>query len=87
MCSNPERPLSPALQRQVALLKQDGEADYFFFDEQDRPIRLVMSSQDHMMRQNFYHLQEECMFGGLNGESEAAVMVSVEAMVRNSGEG
>ena len=62
-CSNPERQLSLDLQRQITLLKANPDADYFFFDDQDRPIPFVLSSPDRMVNQNFYHFQEECMFG------------------------
>jgi hypothetical protein len=64
-CSNPERQLSPDLHRQVTLLKANRDADYFFFDDQwqDHPIPFVVSSPDRMVDQNFYHLQEECIFG------------------------
>jgi hypothetical protein len=36
---------SPALQRQVALLTVDKMADYFLFDEMDRPIRFAIKEQ------------------------------------------
>jgi hypothetical protein len=67
--SNPERPLSLDLQRQITLLKANPDADYFFFfDDQDRPIPFILSAPDSMAEQNFYNFQEECMFGReLNG--------------------
>jgi hypothetical protein len=39
---HPSRTYSPALQRQISLLEGDQAADYFLFDDSDRPIRLVI---------------------------------------------
>jgi hypothetical protein len=33
---------SPASHRQVSLITADKEADYFLFDEEDRPVRVVL---------------------------------------------
>jgi len=81
-CANPERPLSSNLERQVALLKEDGDADYFFFDERDRPVPFVMPGQDFVMRENFYFFQEECMFGA----EMRGLDVMAEYMVKVMGE-
>jgi hypothetical protein len=37
--ARPSRPHSRALQRQLSLLRGDRQADYFLFDEVDRPVR------------------------------------------------
>lgn len=36
---------SPALRRQVSLLTADKEADYFLFDQEDRPVRIVVDDR------------------------------------------
>lgn len=36
---------SPALKRQIALLRADREADYFLFDAHDRPVRFLAPDQ------------------------------------------
>ncbi|KAF9459186.1 hypothetical protein BDZ94DRAFT_1312644 [Collybia nuda] len=49
--SNHTRPYSSALQRQINLLTTDRDADYFLFDEMDRPIRFTI--EDSLLKMNF----------------------------------
>ena len=58
---HPSHPHSPALQRQVALLESDKHADYFLFDDTDRPIRVVFA--DRNIRTCFRLIRSEAMFG------------------------
>jgi len=39
---NIQRQYSPALQQQISLLNADKEAGYFLFDNEDRPVRVVL---------------------------------------------
>jgi hypothetical protein len=39
---NPPHPYSQALQRQISLITRDKEADYFLFDQAQRPIRFAL---------------------------------------------
>src|ERR1700733_1189657 len=39
---NIQHKYSPALWRQVSLITADRDADYFLFDEDDRPVRFVL---------------------------------------------
>jgi hypothetical protein len=39
---NSQREYSQALQRQLSLINADKEADYFLFDDDDRPVRVVL---------------------------------------------
>jgi hypothetical protein len=80
-CSNPERPLEPALQQQVALLKANVNVDYFLFDDQNNPHRFVMSVEDMLMRMCFYDILEEAMFG----PQPAGVDVIAEYMIKIMG--
>jgi hypothetical protein len=45
------RDCSPALQLQMALLTADKKADYFLFDESDRPVRFEI--QDTILKMTF----------------------------------
>jgi len=56
----PSRPHSPAFQRQVSLITSDKEADYFLFDEMDRPIRVVIP--DTLLRLVFRTIRADVMF-------------------------
>jgi hypothetical protein len=56
---HPSRPRSHALQRQVSLLTGDKHADYFLFDELDRPVRFVIS--DLYTRITFRQLRSEVL--------------------------
>ncbi|RDB25256.1 hypothetical protein Hypma_007372 [Hypsizygus marmoreus] len=56
---DPSRPYSPALQRQVSLLTGDKSADYFLFDEVDRPIRVEVPSM--LTRMTFRILRSDAL--------------------------
>ena len=75
--SNPERPLSPALQRQVAVLRSHPNAEYIFFDDQDRPVPFTLPGSDRSMKMLFQTFLDKCMFGpdltGLNVVAEYMV--------------
>jgi hypothetical protein len=75
---NPERPLSPALQRQIAVLRLHPNAEYIFFDDQDRPVPFILPGSDRPMKMLFQIFLEKCMFGrdlaGLNVIAEYMVV-------------
>jgi hypothetical protein len=48
------------LQRQVAILISDKAADYFLFDEQDQPVRVVI--HDSWTKLTFRNLRSGTMF-------------------------
>jgi hypothetical protein len=56
---HPSRPHSPALQRQVSLLTGDKYADYFLFDELDRPVRFMIG--DMYTKISFRNLRSEAL--------------------------
>jgi hypothetical protein len=56
---HPSRPHSPALQRQVSLLNGDRYADYFLFDELDRPIRFMIG--DMCTKISFRSIRSEAL--------------------------
>jgi hypothetical protein len=58
---HPTRPHSPALQRQVSLITGDKEAEYFLFDDTDRPIRFIL--YDMWTKMAFRILRSDVMFG------------------------
>jgi hypothetical protein len=53
---------SPALQRQMALLNADKDADYFLFDEDDSPVRFVL--QDTWTKMAFRTLRSSVLSSG-----------------------
>jgi len=57
---HPSRPPSFALQRQIALLKDDRDADYYLFDDTDRPIRVELDEK--CIKIAFRMLRSEIMF-------------------------
>jgi hypothetical protein len=84
--SNPERPLSPALQRQVAVLRLHQEADYIFFDDQDRPVPFIMPEEtDRSTRMVFQLLLEGCMFDGEMATFHVVAEYLIAAMARKPG--
>lgn len=71
---------SSVLQRQVALLRADREADYFLFDTHDRPIRFIVS--DPIMKIMFRMQRAEALTPG----SELGVAGMAEYMVKVMGQ-
>jgi len=78
--AHPSRPHSPALDRQISLLKVDADADYFVFDETDQPVRFAVSDEDKWMKMSFRDLREMAFFG--NGENMAIESIT-EYLLRN----
>lgn len=73
------RPQSPALRRQVSLLTADKDADYFLFDESDKPIRCVLS--DNMWTKlAFRQMRTEAWAHSDNGCVEAIAQYLIKAM-------
>jgi hypothetical protein len=58
---HPTRPHSHALQRQVSLMNGDKDADYFLFDDMDRPVCLVL--YDRCIKMTFRIIRSFAMFG------------------------
>jgi hypothetical protein len=83
---DPSRPHSPALQRQISLLKADRAADYFLFDEADRPIRFAIPDEDKWMKMSFHLLREEAFFGDqTNTQVEAIAEYLIQNMSNRPG--
>lgn len=74
---------SPALQRQVALLRADREADYFLFDIHDRPVRFVIS--DPMIKMTFRMNRSEALTPGADLRVETMAEYMVKAMAQRPG--
>jgi hypothetical protein len=56
---HPSRPYSPALQRQVSLLTGNKYADYFLFDEFDRPVLFMI--EDMYTKISFWNLRSDVL--------------------------
>ena len=56
---NIQHKYSPALWRQVSLINADRDADYFLFDENDRPVRFVL--YDPWMKMTFRDFRGEIL--------------------------
>lgn len=52
---NNTRQYSPALQHQISILTADKEADYYLFDEEDQPVRVVL--KDPITRLQFRNVR------------------------------
>jgi len=76
---HPSRPHSPALQRQVSLITADKEADYFLFDEMDRPVRVEIP--DMWVRMAFRVYRANAMFSA----KEEGVEVIAEYLIKFMG--
>ena len=63
---HPSRPHNRALQRQVSLLTGDKLADYFLFDELERPIRFAIHGT--WAKISFRVLRSDAMFGATEGD-------------------
>jgi len=76
---HPSFPHSPALQRQVALLENNRDVDYFLFDEADRPIAVVLN--DSYLKINFRQFRFQAMFGPeqFGVESMAELLIKIVA--------
>lgn len=71
---------SAALQRQVSLLTSDREADYFLFDELDRPIRFVVN--DPLLKMGFRVVRTEV----LSSDTPKGVETLVEYILKVMGQ-
>lgn len=79
---DPAYPHSPALQRQVSLLTGDKHADYFLFDETDRPIRFIVN--DMWMRMTFRSLRADLLSGSYEGLAAIAEYI-IKVMAQKPG--
>ena len=80
---HPSRPHSPALQRQVSLLTGDKEAEYFLFDDSDRPIRFEVS---HMWtKMTFRLIRSGAMFSAEQRGVEAIAQYLIKFMGQKPG--
>ena len=57
---HPSRSHSPALQRQVALLEGDRDADYYLLDHTDHPIRVMI--EEDSIKMSFRIVRSDAMF-------------------------
>jgi hypothetical protein len=80
---DPTRPLSPALQRQMSLLTADKDADYFLFDELDRPIRFML--HDMWTKMMFRILRSGVLSGADREGLEAMAEYLIKAMGQKPG--
>lgn len=64
--SGSESSNSPALRRQLSLLNGDRDADYFLFDNLDRPIRFRIP--DSFLRMQFRMMRSNLFSEGLEGK-------------------
>ena len=84
---NPTRPHSRALQRQVSLLTGDRRADYFLFDDTQRPIRVeIRDSIVKMMSRIFrgFALGEELLCVEFMAEYLIKIMEHTPGLSRRS---
>jgi hypothetical protein len=74
---NSQREYSQALQRQISLINADKEADYFLFDDDDRPVRVVL--HDLWTKMNFRIFRSDILSTSqLNGlEAIAEYLIKV----------
>ena len=75
---HPSRPHSAALQRQVSLLEGDRQADYFLFDDADRPIRFAL--YETYSKMCFRMIRADAMFGERPTGVEALVQYLIKTM-------
>jgi hypothetical protein len=80
---HPTRPHSQALQRQLSLITGDKEADYFLFDDLDRPIRFVL--YDNWEKMMFRILRAGPMFGSDTQGVEAIAEHLIKVMGNKPG--
>lgn len=80
---HPSRPHSPALQRQLSLLTADKDAEYFLFDDMDRPVRVAFT--DMWTRMAFRNLRSGAMFTAAQTGVEAMGEYLIKVMGRAPG--
>jgi hypothetical protein len=80
---HPSRTYSPALQRQISLLEGDRGADYFLFDNSDRPIRFVI--YESFMKLYFRTLRAEAIYGATPNGIEMVAEHLIKAMAHQPG--
>lgn len=80
---HPSRPHSPALQRQLSLLTADKEAEYFLFDDMDRPVRVAFP--DMWTKISFRNLRSGAMFTAAQTGVEAMAEYLIKVMGRAPG--
>jgi hypothetical protein len=80
---HPSNPHSPALQRQVSLINGDKEADYFLFDDLERPIRFSIS--DMWTKMAFRILRSDAMFSADRKGLEAIAEHLIKCMGQRPG--
>lgn len=73
---DPTHPRSLALQRQISLLTGDVEADYFLFDEVQRPIRVEVPSS--FLRLTFRTMRGDAM----SARSQKGIEVIAEYLLK-----
>ena len=81
--AHPSRPHSQALQRQVSLLDGDRQADYFLFDEVDRPIRFM--AQDLFTKLSFRALRADVVSNAEQRGLEAIAEYLIKMMQHKPG--
>jgi hypothetical protein len=74
---------SAALRRQVSLLTADKEADYFLFDNLDRPIRFIIN--DQMTKAGFRILRTQALSSSPPKTVEAMVEHIIKVMEQKPG--
>jgi hypothetical protein len=82
---HPSRPHSPALQRQVSLINSDKYADYFLFDDLDRPIRFAIDVEDKWTKLTFRFLRTSAMFGPDRQGIQAIIEYLIKCMGQRPG--
>jgi hypothetical protein len=80
---HPSRTYSPALKRQVSLLEGDKGADYFLFDNSDRPIRFVI--YESFLKLCFRTIRAEAIYGETPSGLEMVAEYLIKAMAHQPG--
>lgn len=75
---------SPALQRQVNLLTLDRDADYFLFDQWDRPVRFAIN-HDYLLKMGFRAVRTEVLSSTTPKGVETLVEFILSVMGPNPG--
>ena len=80
---HPSHPHSPALQRQLSLLEGDRDADYYLFDDTDRPVRFIL--YETFIKMCFRTTRSEAMFGAEQRGVEAMAEYLIKTMADRPG--
>lgn len=82
---NTTRQYSPALQKQISLLTADKVAEYFLFDDSDKPVRVVL--YDIWKKMNFRTFRTSVWSGDDDSDSYMAAMAQylIKLMGRKPG--